>query len=137
MTTLSRQILALHKATLLLFFVLHWCRQTLATCQLVRKYDFCDIEYINKRQYVFLLLLQNSLRTADLTWERVRSQVDHIIWPDGKRIILLAEVSSYYGNQTSVFQWNNLPSHFFTEIICLLPFYVLSTVISEPSKCGF
>ncbi len=35
--------------------------------------------------------LQNSLRTQDLTWERVRSQVDHIIWPDGKRIILLAE----------------------------------------------
>ncbi len=38
-----------------------------------------------------LLCLQNSLRTQDLTWERVRSQVDHIIWPDGKRIILLAE----------------------------------------------
>lgn len=34
---------------------------------------------------------QNSLRTPDLTWEKVRSQVDHIIWPDGKRIILLAE----------------------------------------------
>jgi len=33
----------------------------------------------------------NSLRTHDLTWERVRSQVDHVIWPDGKRIILLAE----------------------------------------------
>lgn len=33
----------------------------------------------------------NSLRTLDLTWEKVRSQVDHIIWPDGKRIILLAE----------------------------------------------
>lgn len=33
----------------------------------------------------------NSLRTQDLTWERVRSQVDHIIWPDGKRIILVAE----------------------------------------------
>lgn len=32
-----------------------------------------------------------SLRTQDLTWERVRSQVDHIIWPDGKRMILLAE----------------------------------------------
>lgn len=27
----------------------------------------------------------NSLRTPDLTWEKVRSQVDHIIWPDGKR----------------------------------------------------
>ncbi|XP_065313739.1 S-adenosylhomocysteine hydrolase-like protein 1 isoform X2 [Gordionus sp. m RMFG-2023] len=32
-----------------------------------------------------------SLRTSDLIWEKVRSQVDHIIWPDGKRIILLAE----------------------------------------------
>lgn len=26
-----------------------------------------------------------------MTWEKVRSQVDHIIWPDGKRMILLAE----------------------------------------------
>ncbi|KAK8400613.1 hypothetical protein O3P69_002437 [Scylla paramamosain] len=33
----------------------------------------------------------NSLRTPDLTWEKVRSQVDHVLWPDGKRIILLAE----------------------------------------------
>ncbi|XP_065066684.1 S-adenosylhomocysteine hydrolase-like protein 1 isoform X2 [Rhopilema esculentum] len=32
-----------------------------------------------------------SLRSPDLTWEKVRSQVDHIIWPDGKRITLLAE----------------------------------------------
>lgn len=32
-----------------------------------------------------------SLRTPDLTWEKVRSQVDHITWPDGKKIILLAE----------------------------------------------
>jgi len=32
-----------------------------------------------------------SLRTPELTWERLRSQVDHIIWPDGKRIVLLAE----------------------------------------------
>ncbi|XP_072306166.1 S-adenosylhomocysteine hydrolase-like protein 1 isoform X1 [Eucyclogobius newberryi] len=32
-----------------------------------------------------------SLRSPELTWERVRSQVDHIIWPDGKRVILLAE----------------------------------------------
>ena len=41
---------------------------------------------------LFLLLLQTSLRTPELTWERVRSQVDHIIWPDGKRVVLLAEV---------------------------------------------
>jgi len=33
----------------------------------------------------------NSLRTPELTWEKVRSSVDHIIWPDGKRIVLLAE----------------------------------------------
>ncbi|XP_070557923.1 S-adenosylhomocysteine hydrolase-like protein 1 isoform X2 [Ptychodera flava] len=32
-----------------------------------------------------------SLRSPELQWERVRSQVDHIIWPDGKRILLLAE----------------------------------------------
>ncbi|KAG7283884.1 hypothetical protein CRUP_034071 [Coryphaenoides rupestris] len=32
-----------------------------------------------------------SLRSPELTWERVRSQVDHIIWPDGKRVVLLAE----------------------------------------------
>uniref|UniRef100_A0A8C3KIU3 Adenosylhomocysteinase like 1 n=1 Tax=Calidris pygmaea TaxID=425635 RepID=A0A8C3KIU3_9CHAR len=40
---------------------------------------------------LFLLLLQTSLRTPELTWERVRSQVDHVIWPDGKRVVLLAE----------------------------------------------
>ncbi|XP_022246558.1 putative adenosylhomocysteinase 3 [Limulus polyphemus] len=33
-----------------------------------------------------------SLRTPNLTWEKVRSQVDHVIWPDGKRIVLIAEV---------------------------------------------
>lgn len=33
----------------------------------------------------------NSLRTPNLTWEKVRPDVDHIIFPDGKKIILLAE----------------------------------------------
>jgi len=33
-----------------------------------------------------------SLKTHDLTWEKVRSNVDHIIWPDQKkRIVLIAE----------------------------------------------
>lgn len=32
-----------------------------------------------------------SLKTQDLTWEKVRTQVDHIIWPNGKRLVLLAE----------------------------------------------
>lgn len=40
---------------------------------------------------VLISLLQKDLRTPDLTWERVRSQVDHVIFPDGKRIVLLAE----------------------------------------------
>lgn len=31
------------------------------------------------------------LRTPDLNWEKVRSQVDHITWPDGKKLVLLAE----------------------------------------------
>ncbi|KAI8119593.1 putative adenosylhomocysteinase 2 [Lucilia cuprina] len=35
--------------------------------------------------------IHNSLHTPELTWERVRSQVDHVIWPDGRMIILLAE----------------------------------------------
>ena len=38
----------------------------------------------------------NSLRTPELVWERVRHQVDHIIWPDGRRITLLAEVKLIY-----------------------------------------
>ena len=32
-----------------------------------------------------------SLKTHDLTWEKVKSNVDHIIWPDKKRIVLIAE----------------------------------------------
>lgn len=36
-------------------------------------------------------MLQSSLYNSELNWERVRSQVDHIIWPDGKTIVLLAE----------------------------------------------
>ncbi|XP_010755352.3 S-adenosylhomocysteine hydrolase-like protein 1 isoform X2 [Larimichthys crocea] len=32
-----------------------------------------------------------SLRTSELRWEHVRPQVDHVFWPDGKRIVLLAE----------------------------------------------
>ncbi|XP_042081642.1 S-adenosylhomocysteine hydrolase-like protein 1 isoform X2 [Haplochromis burtoni] len=31
------------------------------------------------------------LRSLDLKWVHVRPRVDHVIWPDGKRIVLLAE----------------------------------------------
>ncbi|XP_054589144.1 S-adenosylhomocysteine hydrolase-like protein 1 isoform X4 [Nothobranchius furzeri] len=33
----------------------------------------------------------SSLRTAELKWQRVRPHVDHVIWPEGKRVVLLAE----------------------------------------------
>ena len=46
-----------------------------------------------------LCVFQASLRTPELTWERVRSQVDHVIWPDGKRIVLLAEVRPEAGKR--------------------------------------
>ena len=32
-----------------------------------------------------------ALRTNDVTWERVRSNVDHVVFKSGKRIVLLAE----------------------------------------------
>uniref|UniRef100_A0A3Q2ZUG3 S-adenosylhomocysteine hydrolase-like protein 1 n=3 Tax=Kryptolebias marmoratus TaxID=37003 RepID=A0A3Q2ZUG3_KRYMA len=32
-----------------------------------------------------------SLRTLELKWQHVRPHVDHILWPDGKRVVLLAE----------------------------------------------
>lgn len=49
-----------------------------------------------------LYVFQASLRTPELTWERVRSQVDHVIWPDGKRIVLLAEVRPEAGKRFSL-----------------------------------
>lgn len=30
----------------------------------------------------------------ELRWVHIRSQVDHVVWPDGKRMVLLAEVGS-------------------------------------------
>lgn len=48
-------------------------------------------------QSTVLSSFQTSLRTPELTWERVRSQVDHVIWPDGKRVVLLAEVRTRKG----------------------------------------
>lgn len=49
----------------------------------------------NQAAHADVPALQASLRTPELTWERVRSQVDHVIWPDGKRIVLLAEVGTH------------------------------------------
>jgi adenosylhomocysteinase len=31
------------------------------------------------------------LKKGDLKWEQIKPQVDHVIWPNGKRIIILAE----------------------------------------------
>jgi len=32
-----------------------------------------------------------SLKSSEIMWEKVRADVDHIIWPDGKRLVLIAE----------------------------------------------
>ena len=58
-------------------------------CLIYQYYSSLDTA---QKYTIFLLVFQASLRTSDLTWEKVRTQVDHIIWPDGKRIVLLAEV---------------------------------------------
>lgn len=39
---------------------------------------------------MFLFPIKAALHTPELKWEKVRSQVDHIRWPDGKTMILLA-----------------------------------------------
>lgn len=33
----------------------------------------------------------SSLKTGDLKWDNIKPQVDAIVWPDGKRVIMLAE----------------------------------------------
>lgn len=69
------------------------------------------------------VVFQASLRTPELTWERVRSQVDHVIWPDGKRIVLLAEVRPEAGE---VHPWQER-----LQYPCLLPFIFSHTFNSS------
>lgn len=52
----------------------------------------CVCVCVNLYLRMLLCVTQLSLRTAELRWKRVRPKVDHVIWPDGKRIVLLAEV---------------------------------------------
>ncbi|XP_030375829.1 adenosylhomocysteinase-like 2 [Scaptodrosophila lebanonensis] len=78
----------------------------------------------------------HSLHSAELTWERVRSQVDHVIWPDGKMIILLAEgrlvnlscstISSFVVSVTSTTQalalielYNSAPQRYKSDVYLL------------------
>ena len=44
----------------------------------------------NWLQFVTVILLKDYLRK--LQWERTEPQMNQILWPDGKHIILLAEV---------------------------------------------
>lgn len=79
----------------------------------------------------------SSLKTSDLVWEKVRNSVDHIIWPDGKRIVLLAEgrllnytcssVSSFVLSVTSctqalaLIEMFNAPEGRYKQDVYLLP----------------
>ncbi|MBN3303117.1 SAHH3 Adenosylhomocysteinase, partial [Amia calva] len=65
-----------------------------------------------------------SLRTPELTWERVRSQVDHVIWPDGKRVVLLAEgvsVSLCGPQALALIELYNAPEGRYKQDVYLLP----------------
>ncbi|KPP57893.1 hypothetical protein Z043_124333 [Scleropages formosus] len=68
-----------------------------------------------------VLLPQASLRTPELTWERVRSQVDHVIWPDGKRVVLLAEV-----RRRALADTHPLPGRLLNLSCSTVPTFVLS-----------
>uniref|UniRef100_A0A8C7P5L8 Adenosylhomocysteinase-like 1 n=1 Tax=Oncorhynchus mykiss TaxID=8022 RepID=A0A8C7P5L8_ONCMY len=64
-----------------------------------------------------------SLRSPELTWERVRSQVDHVIWPDGKRVVLLAEVR-FLSSTTpalALIELFNAPEGRYKQDVYLLP----------------
>ncbi|NXL52985.1 SAHH3 Adenosylhomocysteinase, partial [Podilymbus podiceps] len=67
--------------------------RTMSTCCFPFSFLLCSfwVLIFRWRFNYFNTVFQASLRTPELTWERVRSQVDHVIWPDGKRIVLLAE----------------------------------------------
>ena len=66
-----------------------------------------DIRILKSMLYVENLLLRSSIdflsfeffksflrdsTSSDLQVERVRTNVDHVIWPNGKRVVLIAEV---------------------------------------------
>uniref|UniRef100_A0A8C8D3Y4 S-adenosyl-L-homocysteine hydrolase NAD binding domain-containing protein n=1 Tax=Oncorhynchus tshawytscha TaxID=74940 RepID=A0A8C8D3Y4_ONCTS len=86
-----------------------------------------------------------SLRSPELTWERVRSQVDHVIWPDGKRVVLLAEVRflHYSGFVLSItattqalalIELFNAPEGRYKQDVYLLPKKMGKTMISNHNK---
>ncbi|MBX3727615.1 MAG: adenosylhomocysteinase [Candidatus Sumerlaeia bacterium] len=76
---------------------------------------------------------------ADLEWDEIKPQVDHIIWPDGKRIIMLAKgrlvnlgcatghpsfvMSSSFTNQTiaQVELWENRKTGKYEKKVYVLP----------------
>ena len=84
-----------------------------------------------------------SLKTADLTWEKVRSQVDHIIWPSGKRMVLLAEgrrvnlscssVPSFVVSITAATQVNINFIIFFLYLLCSFQALALIELFNAPA----
>ena len=84
-----------------------------------------------------------SLKTADLTWEKVRSQVDHIIWPSGKRMVLLAEgrrvnlscssVPSFVVSITAATQVNIIFIIFFLYLLCSFQALALIELFNAPA----
>jgi len=51
---------------------------------------------LRQPSFTFSCVVKASLRAPNLTWTHIRDQVDYVIWPDGKYIVLLAEVYTVY-----------------------------------------
>ena len=78
-------------------------------------------------------------RLSDLQWEEIKPQVDHVIWPDGKRIIMLAKgrlvnlgcatghpsfvMSNSFSNQTiaQIEMWQNRDNDKYGKQVYVLP----------------
>ncbi|KAH9520681.1 S-adenosylhomocysteine hydrolase-like protein 1 [Dermatophagoides farinae] len=67
-----------------------------------------------------------SIRTSDLIWEKIRSQVDHIIWPNGKRLILLGQ------GRIANLSCSHMPS-FVASITCTTQVMALIELYKAPS----
>ena len=58
-----------------------------------RIYQICSLLTMSRSNGCYCGAAKASLRAPNLTWTHIRDQVDYVIWPDGKFVVLLAEVS--------------------------------------------
>jgi adenosylhomocysteinase len=83
---------------------------------------------IFKTRYTTNPYLQASLQTPELRWERIRAQVEHIVWPnDAKRLVLIAK-----GRRIAV-ACSNTPS-FVLSVVATTHILTLTELHNAPTK---